>query len=348
MSLAVIVVRKTAKVAAEEYFFAAVIVLGFVFSLATNYLCIKNFYRMAKKNSQTPLERYRIYLRLEKGVSPLTLEAYLMDVVKLEKFLAAENKQFIDATLEDFRTFLVMLNDVGIHQRTQARLLSSLRSFYAFLLLDGYIETNPIERVKSPKIGVHLPDVLTLDEIDRIIDAVDLSMLEGQRNRAMIEIMYSCGLRVSELCNLRLSDLYLTEEFIRVTGKGDKQRLVPISARAIEELNYYFNDRDHINIKPGYIDYVFVSERRGKPLSRITVFRLVKDLVAAAGINKNVSPHTFRHSFATHLLEGGANLRIIQAMLGHESIATTEIYTHIDRTRLREEIIEHHPRNRRR
>lgn len=302
---------------------------------------------MGKKSAQTPIERFKIYLRLEKGVSAHTLEAYMMDVVKFEKFMCTDGKQLTDAVLEDFRAFLETLNEVGIHPRSQARLLSSLRSFYGFLLLDGYIDTNPIERLKSPKIGVHLPDVLTLDEVDRIIGAVDLSMLEGQRNRAIIELMYSCGLRVSEVCNLRISDLYLTEEFIRVTGKGDKQRLVPISPRAIEELNYYFNDRDHINIKPGYIDYVFVSERRGKSLSRITVFRMVKELVKIAGINKNVSPHTFRHSFATHLLEGGANLRIIQAMLGHESISTTEIYTHIDRTRLREEIIEHHPRNRR-
>ena len=303
--------------------------------------------KMGKKTSQSPLERYRIFLRLEKGLSPLTLEAYFMDIHKFGKYMSGVNKELSDAGIDDFRDFLAMLSEVGIHPRTQARLLSSLRSFYAFLQMDGYITVNPIERLKSPKIGSHLPDVLTLDEIDRIIDVIDLSMLEGQRNRAMIELMYSCGLRVSELCNLRMSDLYLTEEFIRVTGKGDKQRLVPISPRAIEELNYYFNDRDRIAIKPGYIDYVFVSERRGKPLSRITVFRLVKEFVKAAGIAKNVSPHTFRHSFATHLLEGGANLRIIQAMLGHESISTTEIYTHIDRTRLREEIIEHHPRNNR-
>lgn len=302
---------------------------------------------MAKTKVRSPLESYRIFLRLEKGLSPLTLDAYLMDIGKFEKFLLDEGKQLTDAELDDFRAFLSALDDVGIHPRTQARLLSSLRSFYGFLQLDGFITNNPVERLKSPKIGVHLPDVLTLEEIDRIIDAVDLSMLEGQRNRAMIELMYSCGLRVSELCNLRMSDLYLTEEFIRVTGKGDKQRLVPISPRAIEELNYYFNDRDRIAIKPGYIDYVFVSERRGKPLSRITVFCLVKELVKRAAISKNVSPHTFRHSFATHLLEGGANLRIIQAMLGHESISTTEIYTHIDSVRLREEVIEHHPRNRR-
>ena len=300
---------------------------------------------MCAKKKNSPLDRYRIYLRLEKGLSPRTLEAYMSDVEKFAAYIAEEGGDLLTVELEQLRDYLATLVDVGIHPRTQARLLSSLRSFYGFLKIDGYIESNPTELLKSPKLPMHLPDVLTLDEIDRVIDALDLSQLEGQRNRAMIEVLYSCGLRVSELCNLKISDLYLDEEFIRVTGKGDKQRLVPISPRAIAELNYYFNDRDHIEIKPGYEDYVFISERRRKPLSRITVFHIVKELVEAAGIQKNVSPHTFRHSFATHLLEGGANLRIIQAMLGHESIATTEIYAHIDRTRLREEIFEHHPRN---
>ncbi|MBQ8450040.1 MAG: site-specific tyrosine recombinase XerD [Bacteroidaceae bacterium] len=300
---------------------------------------------MCAKKKNSPLDRYRIYLRLEKGLSPRTLEAYMSDVEKFAAYIAEEGGDLLTVELEQLRDYLAALVDVGIHPRTQARLLSSLRSFYGFLKIDGYIESNPTELLKSPKLPMHLPDVLTLDEIDRVIDAIDLSQLEGQRNRAMIEVLFSCGLRVSELCNLKISDLYLDEEFIRVTGKGDKQRLVPISPRAIAELNYYFNDRDHIEIKPGYEDYVFISERRRKPLSRITVFHIVKELVEAAGIQKNVSPHTFRHSFATHLLEGGANLRIIQAMLGHESIATTEIYAHIDRTRLREEIFEHHPRN---
>lgn len=300
---------------------------------------------MCAKKKNSPLERYRIYLRLEKGLSPRTLEAYMSDVEKFAAYIAEEGGDLLTVELEQLRDYLATLVDVGIHPRTQARLLSSLRSFYGFLKMDGYIESNPTELLKSPKLPMHLPDVLTLDEIDRVIDAIDLSQLEGQRNRAMIEVLYSCGLRVSELCNLKISDLYLDEEFVRVTGKGDKQRLVPISPRAIAELNYYFNDRDHIEIKPGYEDYVFISERRRKPLSRITVFHIVKELVEAVGIQKNVSPHTFRHSFATHLLEGGANLRIIQAMLGHESIATTEIYAHIDRTRLREEIFEHHPRN---
>lgn len=300
---------------------------------------------MCAKKKNTLLERYRIHLRLEKGLSSRTLEAYMSDVEKFKKYLSTDEKRLEDAVLDDFRSFLADMCDVGINPRTQARFLSSIRSFYAFLKTDGYIEHNPTEMLKSPNLPLHLPDVLSIEEIDRIIDAVDLTMLEGQRNRAIFELMYSCGLRVSELCALRMSDLYLDEEFIRVMGKGNKQRLVPISQRAISELNYYFNDRERIAIKPGCEDYVFVSERRGRPLSRITVFCIVKQYVEAAGIVKTVSPHTFRHSFATHMLEGGANLRIIQAMLGHESISTTEIYTHIDRTRLRQEIIEHHPRN---
>lgn len=194
---------------------------------------------------------------------------------------------------------------------------------------------------------MRLPEVLTLSEIDDIINAIDLSKNEGQRNRAIIEMLYSCGLRVSELCSLKLSDLYIDEQFIRVTGKGEKQRLVPISSRAIAELEAYFEDRNRICIKPGYEDYIFISERLKKPLSRIMVFHMIKENAEIAGIDKSVSPHTFRHSFATHLLEGGANLRVIQSMLGHEDIGTTEIYTHIDAHRLRSEIIEHHPRNRR-
>ena len=289
--------------------------------------------------------RYRTYLKLEKSLRPKTVEAYLGDVEKLALFLGGADA-LLDVTVEGLREFIASLADVGINARSQARILSSLRSFYGFLKLDGYIASDPTEMLKSPKIGMHLPDVLTLQEIDDIINAIDLSKKEGQRNRAMIEVLYSCGLRVSELCGLKMSDLYIDEQFIRVTGKGDKQRLVPISERAIAELEAYFTDRNMIPVKPGYEDYVFVSERLKKNLSRIMVFHFIKQLVLSAGIKKGVSPHTFRHSFATHLLEGGANLRVIQAMLGHESIATTEIYTHIDRTRLREEIIEHHPRNR--
>ncbi len=295
--------------------------------------------------NNSPLARYRIYLQLEKSLSHNTLDAYMSDVNKFRDFMQESGKDLLEATIDDFCDFLAALNDVGILPRSQARILSSLRSLYGFLRLDGYLENDPTELLKTPKIGVRLPSVLSVQEIDDIINAIDLSKPEGQRNRAMIEMLYSCGLRVSELCNLKLSHLYLSEGFIRITGKGDKQRLVPISQRAIAELEAYRIDRDRINIKAGYSDFVFISERRKKSLSRIMVFHFIKELAAAAGITKSISPHTFRHSFATHLLEGGANLRIIQAMLGHESIATTEIYTHIDRTRLRQEIIEHHPRN---
>jgi integrase/recombinase XerD len=308
-----------------------------------NFACQKAFYPMASKN-KTPLMRYRMHLQLEKSLQPNTVDAYLSDVNKLVDFLGGDEKA-LGATLEDLRLFLASLADVGINARSQSRIISSLRSFYAFLKLDGFIESDPAELLRSPKIGMRLPDVLTLQEIDDIINAIDLSKREGQRNRAILEVLYSCGLRVSEVCSLRLSDLYLGEGFIRVTGKGDKQRLVPISDRAVAELEAYFVDRNTIPIKKGYEDFVFISERLKKPLSRIMVFHFIKELVGLVGIKKNVSPHTFRHSFATHLLEGGANLRVIQAMLGHESISTTEIYTHIDRVRLREEIILHHPRN---
>ena len=295
--------------------------------------------------ANSPIARYRRYLQLEKSMTENTLDAYIGDVLKLEKFMDAAQKDTLDAVHEDVQSFFESLADVGIHPRSRARILSSLRSYYSFLRMDGYISGNPVENIQSPAIGRHLPDVLALEEIDSMINAIDLSAAEGQRNRAIIETMYSCGLRVSELCSLRLSDLYLDDEFVRVLGKGGKQRLVPVSSRAIAELQAYMAERASMNIAPGCEDYIFLSYRRGKPLSRITVFHIVKELVATIGINKNVSPHTFRHSFATHLLEGGANLRAIQSMLGHESISTTEIYTHIDRTRLRQEIIEHHPRN---
>ena len=212
-------------------------------------------------------------------------------------------------------------------------------------MLEKYIEADPTLLLESPKIPARLPEVLSVEEIDKIIDSIDLSSKEGQRNRAIIETLYSCGLRVSELCSLRLSDLYLKEGFIRVEGKGSKQRLVPISPSAIQEIEYYMADRNQIDIKPGYEDYLFISALRKKNLSRIMVFHLVKELAEKAGVRKVISPHTFRHSFATHLLENGANLRVIQAMLGHEDIGTTEIYTHVDSTRLRSEIVEHHPRN---
>ncbi|HJC92998.1 MAG TPA: site-specific tyrosine recombinase XerD [Candidatus Phocaeicola excrementigallinarum] len=290
--------------------------------------------------------RYRQYLKLEKSLSGNTVGAYLSDLEKLLKYLAAEEKDFRDVTLDDLETFSAGLRDLGIQPRSQARILSGIRSFYHFLVMEDYITQDPSELLESPQTGKHLPDVMTVEEIDTLIGAIDRTSREGQRNRAILETLYSCGLRVSELCALRLSDLYLDEGFIKVEGKGNKQRLVPISPKAVKELRNYFPDRNEGLIKPGYEDYVFIS-RFGKNISRIMVFHIIKELAGMTGIKKTVSPHTFRHSFATHLLEGGANLRAIQCMLGHESIGTTEIYTHIDRNRLREEIIGHHPRNQR-
>lgn len=291
------------------------------------------------------LTRYKQYLVFEKALSANTLDAYLKDVEKLFGYLSEEGVRPEEVTLDTLEHFTADLMDVGINPRSVARILSGVRSFYRFLVLEKYIEADPTLLLESPKIPARLPEVLSVEEIDKIIDSIDLSSKEGQRNRAIIETLYSCGLRVSELCSLRLSDLYLKEGFIRVEGKGSKQRLVPISPSAIQEIEYYMADRNQIDIKPGYEDYLFISALRKKNLSRIMVFHLVKELAEKAGVRKVISPHTFRHSFATHLLENGANLRVIQAMLGHEDIGTTEIYTHIDSTRLRSEIVEHHPRN---
>lgn len=291
------------------------------------------------------LKKYKSYITLEQGLSNNTREAYLHDVEKLFAYFEDEKIDFLKVELEHFHSFAAALMDVGIGERSIARILSGVRSFYKFLVLDGYLEQDPTELLESPKIGKHLPEVLSVEEIDAIEGVIDVSTPEGQRDRAAIEMLYSCGLRVSELCNLLRSDLFLDEGFLRVTGKGNKQRLVPISERAIRELKSWFAFRNSINIKAGEEDYVFISAARKKHLSRITVFHNIKVYAEQAGIQKTISPHTFRHSFATHLLEGGANLRAIQTMLGHESISTTEIYTHIDRRFLRDQILQHFPRN---
>lgn len=291
------------------------------------------------------LKKYTDYLLLERGLSDNTREAYGRDVARYLGHLADEGLDVRAVTLDDLHRYAWLLHDVGVSATSVARALSALRSFYGFLLLDGYTERNPTELLRSPKIGRHLPAVLTLDEVDRIIAAIDLSHPDGQRDRTIVEVLYSCGLRVSELCTLQLSDLYLDEGYMRVTGKGDKQRLVPVSPRAADELRDWFIDRNAIDIRPGEEDYVFVSRMRRKHLSRITVFHNLRVYAERAGIAKTISPHTFRHTFATHLLEGGANLRAIQAMLGHELISTTEIYTHIDRRFLRQQVLEHFPRN---
>ena len=299
-----------------------------------------------KKKEQQALiiRKYQQYLKLEKSLSPNTLDAYLTDLDKLMNFLTLEGIDVLEVCLSDLQRFAAGLHDIGIHPRSQARIMSGIKSFFHFLIMADYREDDPSELLEGPKIGFKLPEVLTVEEIDTIIATVDMSKKEGQRNRAILETLYSCGLRVSELCNLKLSELYFDEGFIKVEGKGSKQRLVPISPRAIKEIKYWLLDRNVGKIKKGFEDYVFLA-RWGNSISRIMVFHLIKELAEKAGITKNISPHTFRHSFATHLLEGGANLRAIQCMLGHESIATTEIYTHIDRNMLRSEIIEHHPRN---
>jgi len=301
--------------------------------------------KQKKEQQALIIRKYQQYLKLEKSLSPNTLEAYLTDLDKLLSFLTLEGIDILDVCLADLQRFAAGLHDIGIHPRSQARILSGIKSFFRFLIMADYLEADPSELLESPNIGFKLPEVLTVEEIDRIIATVDRSKAEGQRNRAILEALYSCGLRVSELVNLKLSDLYFDEGFIKVEGKGNKQRLIPISPRAINEIKLYFTDRNQIEVKSGHEDFVFISLRRGKRLSRIMIFHMIKELAQQASITKNISPHTFRHSFATHLLEGGANLRAIQCMLGHESIATTEIYTHIDRNVLRSEIIEHHPRN---
>ena len=293
------------------------------------------------------IDKYKTWLRLEKSLSANSIEAYLTDLDKLIRFVESEGKDFATMSYQDLQQFVAQLRDIGIHPRSQARIISGIKSFYRFLLLDEYITADPTELLESPKIGLKLPEVLTINEINDILDTIDLSLPEGQRNRAMLEVLYSCGLRVSELISLRYSDVYFDEGFIRVEGKGSKQRLVPISETAIREIKNYLLDRNLMVVKKGFEDILFLS-RRGTALSRIMVFHIIKQQTEMAGVHKNVSPHTFRHSFATHLLEGGANLRAIQEMLGHEKITTTEIYTHIDRQFLRKEILEHHPRSRRR
>lgn len=283
-------------------------------------------------------------MKLQRNFSANTLAAYANDIGKLLAFLEAEDKDPVTAQLSDLQAFAASLHDIGICPRSQCRILSGVRTFYHYLLVDGYVDDDPTELLESPRIGEHLPEVLTLEEVDRLQQAIDLSKWEGQRNKAIIEVLYSCGLRVSELVMLKLSDLYLDEQFLRVTGKGQKTRLVPISPVAIKQLQLWFVDRNAMNIKPGEEDYVFLN-RRGAHLTRTMILIMIKRLGQEAGIAKTISPHTLRHSFATSLLEGGADLRSIQAMLGHESIGTTEIYTHISTTTLREEILNHHPRN---
>lgn len=290
------------------------------------------------------IKLYVRYLRLERNLSPNTIEAYRNDLAHLEAFMMRNNLKIENVTLEQLHTFAASLHEYGITPRSQARVLSGVRSFFRFLVLDGVVENDPTELLEWPSLPEHLPVVLTLEEIDRIEDSIDLSKAEGARNRAIIEVLFSCGLRVSELVNMKLSDLYLEDRVLLVRGKGNKERLVPVSNKAIADLKRWFFDRNLMKIKPGEDDYVFLN-RRGAHLTRTMILIMVKRQAEEAGIKKTISPHTFRHSFATALLQGGADLRSIQAMLGHEKIDTTLVYTHISNEQLRKAILEHHPRN---
>lgn len=288
---------------------------------------------------------FKAWLQLEKSLAVNSVEAYLRDINKLTDYLQATNKMMKprEIELKDLEKFVQWISELGMTVASQSRIISGLRSFYTYCLMEQIVTTNPTVLLEGPKQKRSLPDTLSYEEIESIIAQIDLSKPEGGRNKAILETLYSCGLRVSELVNLRLSCMFLDVGFIRVTGKGDKERLVPIGSEAIKYINIYKNEiRVHINIKPGQEDYLFLN-RRGSKLTRVMIFIMLKELAATAGITKTISPHTFRHSFATHLVEGGADLRAVQEMLGHESITTTEIYTHLDREYLRETLHQFHP-----
>lgn len=297
-----------------------------------------------KKSAPNIVKDYVRYLKLERNYSLNTLEAYQRDLRYLLNFLEKKSLSFQEVKLEDLEQFSASLHDFGVSASSQSRILSGVRSFFRYLQLDGYLDDDPTELLPFPQKGEHLPEFLTLKEVDLLEDAIDLSKWEGQRNKAIIETLFSCGLRVSELVNLKKSDIYEEEKFVRVMGKGSKERLVPISETALKEINYWYMDRNLMKIKPGEEDYVFLN-RRGAHLTRTMILIMIKNTARDAGITKTISPHTLRHSFATALLKGGADLRVIQALLGHEDIGTTEIYTHLENSDLRREVLEHHPRN---
>lgn len=291
------------------------------------------------------IKEYEGFLKLEKGLSSNSIEAYLSDINKLEQFLELKEIESGPEELdrEQLSLFLTWISELGLSARTQARILSGIKAFYHYLLMEDLIEKDPTALLEGPRLDSKLPEVLTVEEIDRMLDLIDLSHPQGRRNRAMLETLYSCGLRVTELVQLKISGIFRAEGFIRVIGKGDKERLVPVSPRALREIDLYLPDRNSLPIQAGNEDILFLN-RRGRMLTRNMVFTIIKELARDAGIQKSVSPHTFRHSFATHLVEGGADLRAVQEMLGHESITTTEIYTHLDKAYLREAIISFHPR----
>ncbi|MDP2423982.1 MAG: site-specific tyrosine recombinase XerD [Bacteroidales bacterium] len=294
------------------------------------------------------IKGFRAYLQLERSLSANSVQAYLRDVRKLQKFLEEKHQDVKpeDLDIDILREFLLWLQTPGISARSQARLISGIRAFYKYLLLENLVTTNPSQLLELPRLGRQLPDTLSVEEINRLIDTIDLSTPEGERNKAILETLYGCGLRVSELTHLRISNIYFTEGFIRVIGKGSKERLVPVGSQALKQINIYLQfARAHQAVKKGSEDILFLN-RHGRKLTRVMIFTIIKRLAEKAGIHKTISPHTFRHSFATHLVEGGADLRAVQEMLGHESIITTEIYTHLDRQYLRSVIMEYHPRSR--
>jgi integrase/recombinase XerD len=294
---------------------------------------------------ETSIKGFKSYLQIERSLSDNSVQAYLRDVKKFANYAIPLELSELNVTRENISEFLAEIQKDNISARSQARIISGIKAFYKYLIIEDYIKYNPTELIESPKIGLKLPDTLSLIEIDNLITAVDLSNKQGERNRAIIETLYSCGLRVSELTNLQLSNIHFKEGYLRVIGKGDKERLAPIGGRAIKYLTLYINEvRNHQNIKKGQEDFVFLNNR-GAKLTRVMIFLIIQKLTKEIGLKKKISPHTFRHSFATHLIEGGADLRAVQEMLGHESITTTEIYTHLDKEYLRSNIIQFHPRS---
>ena len=290
------------------------------------------------------IKEFKTYLKIERSLSDNTIDSYLRDVQKLAHFAEEKKLNELQITKVEVKEFIIEINKEGISARSQSRIISGIKAFYKYLILEDYIKINPTELIESPKIGMKLPDTLSVSEIDDLISAIDLSHPQGERNRAILEVLYSCGLRVSELTNLKLSNIRFKEGYVKVVGKGNKERFAPIGSSAIKYLNIYLNEiRKHQNIKKGSEDIVFLN-RRGNKLTRVMIFTIIKQLAEKIGLKKKISPHTFRHSFATHLIEGGADLRAIQEMLGHESITTTEIYTHLDREFLRDAIMTFHPR----
>ena len=294
---------------------------------------------------ETSIKGFKSYLQIERSLSDNSVQAYIRDIKKFASYAIPLNLNELKITRENISDFLAELKDNNISARSQARIISGIKGYYKYLIMEDYIKFNPTELIESPKIGLKLPDTLSLIEIDKLIAAVDLSNSQGERNRAILETLYSCGLRVSELINLQLSNIHFKEGYLKVIGKGDKERLAPIGGRALQYLKIYINEvRNHQSIKKGHDDFVFLNNR-GAKITRVMIFLIIQKLSEIIGLKKKISPHTFRHSFATHLIEGGADLRAVQEMLGHESITTTEIYTHLDKDYLRSNIIQFHPRS---